>query len=114
MDDARVEHLRQRQDAGVLAVGGVRGRAEQRRKTGGQAVAQQGAVQAGLGDVVAAQVELMADMSPMCSIIVARERGMMVRAAVASIPCRRSRSEQPEHRVVHVTGRPIHAAARRW
>ena len=52
-DDARIEHPGQRQHTRVLAVGGVGRGAEQRREDGGQAVAQQRAMQAGFGDVVA-------------------------------------------------------------
>ena len=50
---ARVEHARQGEHAGVLAVRSVGRRAEQRRQDGGQAVAEQRAMQTGIGDVVA-------------------------------------------------------------
>ncbi len=48
----RIIHAGQRQNAGVLAVGGVGRRAEEGRDGRGQTVAQQGAVQARIGDEV--------------------------------------------------------------
>ena len=52
-DDAGVIDLAEGQNAGVFAVGGVGGRAEEGGEGGCQTVAQQGAVQAGVLDVVA-------------------------------------------------------------
>ena len=53
-DDQRVVDLAQGQHAGVLAVGGVGRAAQQAGHGGGQTVAQQGAVQAGVIDIVVA------------------------------------------------------------
>ena len=50
---ARVEDTGEGEHAGVLAVGGVSRRAEQRRHDSGQAVAEQRAVQPRLGDEIA-------------------------------------------------------------
>ena len=53
-DDPGVIDAAQGQDAGILAVGGVGRGAEEGRQGGGKAVAEKGAVQAGVLDVVAA------------------------------------------------------------
>ena len=53
-DDQRVVDLRQGQHAGILAVGGVGGAAQQTGHGGSQTVAQQGLVQARVTDVVLA------------------------------------------------------------
>ncbi len=53
-DDEGVVDLAQGQHAGVLAVGGVGRAAQQASQRGGQTVAQQGAVQAGVIDIVVA------------------------------------------------------------
>ena len=53
-DDQGIVNLGQGQDAGVLAVGGVGGAAQQAGHGSGQAVAQQGLVQARIADVVLA------------------------------------------------------------
>ena len=52
-DDQRIIHAGQRQNAGVLAVGGVGRRAEEGRDARGETVAQQGAMQTRIGDEVA-------------------------------------------------------------
>ena len=53
-DDPGIVDLAQSQNAGILAVGGVGGAAEHTGQRGGQAVAQEGAVQAGVCDEVRA------------------------------------------------------------
>ena len=53
-DDQRVVDLAQCQHAGVLAVGGVGGAAQQTSHGGGQTIAHQGAVQAWVIDIVVA------------------------------------------------------------
>mgnify|MGYP007085178537 CR=1 FL=1 len=49
--DTGIVHLRQSQHAGILAVCSIGRCAEETRQAGGKAVAQQGAVQAGVGQV---------------------------------------------------------------
>ena len=55
-------------------------------------------------------VELMAELSPMCSIMVARAIGMMVMMAVSAIPELKPGPNRENTVFSHSTGRPIHAA----
>ena len=53
LNDTRVKHLRQRQNTRVLAVSGVGRCAEKRGDRGSQTIAEQRAMQTGVGDVIA-------------------------------------------------------------
>ena len=57
------------------------------------------------------QVELMADTSPMCSIIVANASGMMVMMAVMARPASNCAPKMENTVSFQVNGMPIHAAS---
>ncbi len=52
----------------------------------------------------------MAEMSPMCSIIVAKARGMIVMIAVMARPVSKPGPASEKTVFSHKTGRPIHDA----
>ena len=57
------------------------------------------------------QVELMADMSPICSMMVAKAKGMMVMMAVMARPASKLGPNRANTVLSHSTGRPIQAAS---
>ena len=57
------------------------------------------------------QVELMADMSPMCSMMVAKAKGMMVMMAVMASPASKLGPNSANTVLSHSTGKPIQGAS---
>ena len=53
----------------------------------------------------------MAEMSPICSIIVAKASGMIVMMAVMARPESKPSPKMENTVLSHATGRPIHAAS---
>ena len=53
----------------------------------------------------------MAEMSPMCSIMVASASGMMVMMAVSARPASKFAPNSENTVMSHCTGRPIHGAS---
>ena len=56
-------------------------------------------------------VELIAEMSPICSIIVAKASGMMVMIAVMARPASKPGSNSENTVLFQLKGRPTHAAS---